>query len=76
MNVADWWPIFLLLVALGFGVPEGIAVVRGRGGTLSEWIRRTLRTDTPRGRKTWTAIWSVLAAVVVWLLGHIHNWWW
>lgn len=30
---------------------------------------------TPGGGASWLAVWSALAAVLAWLLGHIAGWW-
>jgi hypothetical protein len=73
---AYWSFWVLVLVLAGFAVPEGIAIANKQGGdTLSENIRRWLRTDTPGGGKTWLGVWATLLAVAVWLGGHILEWW-
>lgn len=74
--MATYWLAFLSAVLVGFAVPEGYAIAnKQQGDTLSENIRRWLRTDTPGGGWTWLSVWSCLFGVVVWLLGHIMNWW-
>lgn len=72
-----WWAFWLgVLVVGGFAVPEVIAIrSKQHGDTLSENIRLWLRTDTPGGGASWLVVWSTLAAVFVWLLGHIAEWW-
>ena len=72
-----YWVFWLGVMVLGgFAVPEGIAIKNKQAGdTLSENIRLWLRTDTPGGGASWLAVWSTLAAVLVWLLGHILLWW-
>lgn len=76
MTLADWWPLWLALVLGGFAAPEALAIKnKVPGDTLSERIRAWLRTDTPGGGASWLAVWTVLAGVLAWLLGHIMNWW-
>lgn len=72
-----YWAFWLLvLVVGGFAVPEGIAIKNKQvGDTLSENIRLWLHTNTPGGGASWLAVWSVLLAIVVWLGGHIMQWW-
>jgi len=72
-----YWALWLgVLVLGGFAVPEFLAIKnRQSGDTLSENIRRWLKTDTPGGGASWLAVWSTLALVLGWLLGHILRWW-
>lgn len=75
--MGTYWAIWLgVLVLGGFAVPEGYAIFnKQKGDTLSEKTRQWLKTDTPGGGKSWLAIWSFLLMVLLWLLGHIKNWW-
>jgi len=77
MIPAGYWLFWLgVLVLAGFAVPEFIAIRNKQSGdTLSENIRRWLKTDTPGGGASWLAVWSTLALVLGWLLGHILRWW-
>ena len=77
MIPAGYWLFWLgVLVLAGFAVPEVIAIRNKQNGdTLSENIRRWLKTDTPGGGASWLAVWSTLALVLCWLLGHILRWW-
>lgn len=71
-----YWLTFLGAIIVGFAVPEAQAIRNRQGGdTLSENVRRWLRTDTPGGGASWLAVWTALATVLVWLLGHILRWW-
>jgi hypothetical protein len=64
------------MVLTGFVVPELHAILnKQQGDTLSENIRLWLKTDTPGGGASWLAVWSTLMAILIWLLGHILNWW-
>jgi hypothetical protein len=75
--VSGYWLFWLgVAVLCGFAIPEVYAIRSQQSGdTLSENIRRWLRTDTPGGGASWLAVWSALAAILVWLLGHILRWW-
>lgn len=76
MSWSGYWLSFLFCCLAGFAVPEYKAIKnRQRGDTLSENIRLWLRTDTPGGGASWLVVWSTLATVLVWLLGHILEWW-
>jgi len=78
MTIPDaYWALWLgVLVLGGFAVPEFLAIKnRQPGDTLSERIRSWLKTDTPGGGASWLAVWSTLALVLGWLLGHILRWW-
>lgn len=72
-----YWAFWVLVLAWGgFAIPEGIAIFNKQAGdTLSENIRLWLHTNTPGGGWTWLGVWSFLFAVVVWLGGHIMQWW-
>lgn len=74
-----WWPLWIVLVALGFAVPETVALVSpGDGGTLSEMTREWLGISADGGG--WTAGWVVLtaalAAFAVWFPVHLKKGWW
>lgn len=70
------WVTVLLAIASLFAVPETIAIRRKQSGdTLSENIRRWLKTDTPGGGRNWLLTWMMLQTVLLWLLGHILRWW-
>ena len=73
----EWWAFWLgFLVLGGFAIPEAIAIAnKQEGDTLSENIRRWLKTDTPGGGASWLAVWTTLAGILAWLLGHILHWW-
>ena len=77
MIPSGYWLFWLgVLVLAGFAVPEALAIKnRQSGDTLSENLRRWLKTDTPGGGASWLAVWSTLALVLGWLLGHILRWW-
>lgn len=73
-----WWPLYLVLVALGFAIPETIALLApGDGGTLSEmsrdWIG--LDPDGTGGTVGWVALTTMLAAFALWYAGHMRKWW-
>lgn len=72
--IAEWWPVFLVIVATGFLVPELVAVARGKGGSLSVWVRTHLHVKTPSGTVWFLAIWATLAATWGWFLFHIMEW--
>lgn len=73
---SSYWLAFLVTALVGFAIPEAVAITRKQSGdTLSENIRRWLRTDTPGGGLSWLAVWTTLLAVVVWLGGHILEIW-
>ena len=73
----EYWAFWLgVLVLGGFAIPEAYAIkTKQNQGTLSANIRRWLKTDTPGGGASWLAVWSTLALVLCWLLGHILRWW-
>jgi len=64
------------MVVTGFLVPEIHAIMnKQQGDTLSENIRYWLHPDTPGGGASWLAVWTVLLTILLWLLGHIFEWW-
>jgi hypothetical protein len=74
--MSGYWLGFLLAVVAGFAIPEAHAIKSKQSGdTLSENIRLWLRTDTPGGGASWLIVWSALMTVLIWLSGHILNWW-
>lgn len=75
--MSAYWAFWLgVLVLGGFAIPEAHAIrSKQSGDTLSENIRRWLKTDTPGGGASWLAVWLTLAAVLAWLGGHIMRWW-
>lgn len=73
-----WWPLALVLAALGFAVPEAIALADdGRGGTLSEMSREWLGVapDGTGGAVGVTVLTLVLAGFAVWFPLHLRRWW-
>lgn len=73
---SGYWLAWLGMILVGFAVPEGYSIATKQNkGTLSANIRSWLKTDTPGGGATWLVVWLHLAAVLVWLLGHILRWW-
>jgi hypothetical protein len=73
--MGTYWLGFLIAVVAGFAIPEGYAIKKQNGGTLSANIRLWLRTDTPGGGASWLIVWSALMTVLIWLSGHILEWW-
>jgi hypothetical protein len=74
-----WWPLWLAVAALGFAIPETIALLApGDGGTLSEMSREWLgiSVEGTGGTVGWTVLTVALAAFVVWYAGHMRKWWW
>lgn len=74
-----WWPLWLVVVALGFAVPETVALVsNGEGGTLSEMTREWLGLDPDGGGMTagWVVLTVVLAGFAVWFPVHLKKGWW
>lgn len=75
------WRIYWLfwifgMVLTGFIVPELHAILNEQeGDTLSENIRLWLKPETPGGGAAWLSIVLTLGAVLVWLWGHIHQYW-
>lgn len=74
--MGTYWLVWLGVFVLGgFAIPEAYAIAnKQEGDTLSEKIRQWLKTDTPGGGASWLAVWSALALLVLWLLGHIASW--
>lgn len=73
-----WWMLYLALVALGFAVPETIALIHaGDGGTLSEASRDWLgiSPDGTGGAVGWTALTVALVGFAAWYVGHLRKWW-
>lgn len=71
-TLAHWWPLWLLLVGLGFTIPEAIAIAnKTPGDTLSERTRAWFRTKTRTGRTAFVAFWVALLGVWIWFLPHI-----
>lgn len=75
--MSEYWLFWLGCMVLGgFAIPEAYAIMNKQtGDTLSENIRKWLKTDTPGGGASWLAVWSVLFSILVWLFGHILEWW-
>lgn len=68
----------MVLVALGFAVPETIALVStGEGGTLSEMTREWLGLAPDGGGMTagWVALTVLLAGFAVWFPIHLKKGW-
>lgn len=68
----------MVLVALGFAVPETVALVStGEGGTLSEMTREWLgmSPDGTGGTIGWTVLTVVLAGFAVWFPVHLRKGW-
>lgn len=73
-----WWPLWTVLVALGFAVPETVALVStGEGGTLSEMTREWLGLAPDGGGMTagWVALTVALAGFAVWFPVHLKKGW-
>lgn len=68
--IRKWWPFWLAGAFFSFLVPELVAVVRRRGGSLSVWTR----SHVPRWGR-WV-LWPVMVGLAVWLGGHFLNIWW
>ena len=75
--MSTYWLVWLLgAVVAGFAIPEAHAIKdKQKGDTLSENVQLWLRTDTPGGGASWLVVWSTLAIVWFWFLGHIMRWW-
>lgn len=75
--MSTYWALWLGFAVLGgFAGPEIYAILNKQDGdTLSENIRKWLKTDTPGGGASWLAIWLTLLSVLVWLYGHIERLW-
>ncbi len=75
-----WWPMFTVLAALllvvGFGGPEGVALIDpGVGGTYSEWWRDVLGTQNGDVTPGWVILTVILLGFAVWFPGHLLRWW-
>lgn len=73
-----WWPMFVVLGALAFAVPETIALVApGDGGTLSEMTREWLgiAADGTGGTVGWVILTVVLGGFAVWFPVHLRRGW-
>lgn len=71
-----WWPLYLVLVALAFAVPETVAIVApGSGGTLSETIREWLGTGGGEVTVGWVVMTVAVLMFGVWWSGHLLSWW-
>lgn len=76
MTWSTYWLGFLMAIVAAFAIPEAHAIKsKQKGDTLSENIRLWLKTDTPGGGASWLIVWSALLTVLIWLLGHIAEWW-
>ena len=74
------WRAFTVLAALllvvGFGVPEAIAIVHpGEGGTYSEVLRGWLGTEDGGAGWGWWLLTAILAGFAVWFPIHLRSWW-
>lgn len=73
-----WWPLWLAVVALGFAVPETVALVSGGdGGTLSEMTREWLGLAPDGAGMTvgWVVLTVILAGFAVWFPVHLRRGW-
>lgn len=74
-----WWPLWVVLAALGFIVPEAVALADdGRGGTLSEMSREWLGVapDGTGGAVGVAVLAVALLGFTVWFPVHIKRGWW
>lgn len=76
---ARWyWPAFLIITALGFAVPEAVAIASPRkADTLSERMRAWLGIEPSRKRRrwAWSALTLVLVVFTIWFPAHLMQWW-
>src|SRR5690606_3466383 len=71
-----WWPLWLVVVALGFAVPETVALVsNGEGGTLSEMTREWLGVGDGQITVGWVVMTVAMAGFAVWFPAHLLRWW-
>src|SRR5690606_3800527 len=73
-----WWPLWLVLLAAGFAVPETVALASGGdGGTLSEMTREWLGVapDGTGGTVGLVVLSVLLAGFAVWYPLHLRRWW-
>lgn len=68
--ISRWWPYWLTGAFLAFIVPELVAVVRGKGGSLSAWVRKHIHAKTTRGKVIAWVIGGCIIALGTWLGGH------
>jgi hypothetical protein len=68
VTVGYYW---LAWLALGFGIPEGIALATGHpGNTLSDTVWHWCDVTPGSTLGHWTFLHIVLAALMFWLSGH------
>lgn len=73
-----WWPLALVLAALGFIIPEAIALAHsGDGGTLSEMSREWLGVapDGTGGTVGVVVLAVLLGGFAVWYPAHLKRLW-
>jgi hypothetical protein len=73
-----YWPIFTIVAALAFAIPEAVGIIsKGKGGTYTEWIKRQIGVDPPKPHKrvTSTIFVVVLGLFAVWFGPHIITQW-
>lgn len=72
-----YWPYFLILVSVEFGVPELIALGTNVANTLSDYARLQLHVGTAFAGSVHTVAWW--ASLIAWLLFVVvitdHVWW-
>lgn len=73
-----WWPLYLVLVALAFAIPETVGVVSsGEGGTLTEMTQEWLGVDEGATTVGWVVLTVLIAGFAVWFPIHLRSgWWW
>jgi hypothetical protein len=75
-----WWIAWTVLAGVlllvGFGVPEVIAIADpGQGGTYTESLQEWLGTTDGGAGWGWWALAAVLVGFVAWFLPHLRGWW-
>ena len=73
-----WWPLWLVVLGVGFVGPEAVALVsEGEGGTLSEMTRPWLGLDPDGSGMTvgWVGLTVVLLGFAVWFPLHLRKLW-